>query len=550
MPSARDHRRGVESVFLRQHDGAPVGPVTATALELLFDARIVDPSTPVSEDGSHFSPLGEHPALLARLETAKARASSGDDPWPEVVLVQPEAPVDLEAHRSAARWVIDVALARLTGVLRTPELAFGFRDGKLVEAVAEDERFLDWLAESGRVAPAMLAAASENPGGDLAAALVGSGAIAPDAYMEAMGAWALEGLGSAFLLEDPSEVSFDEGPVEPPALPLGFSPLPVVGDALRALPSAQLDAFFDGRDGCPVIPSQVQGLDMDALKLRPRELRAMRQINGARTVGEILAEGGEDGQRALALGVLTGLLVLGEDPQAARARQQAAEDARRLAEAEAVLAELEAKPLHEVLGVSERASEADVRARYAELARKHHPDKLGAGASKALQSVAAAITSRLNEAFEAHSEPEVELSPEQRSAESQTCAKKAEVLLRMRKYEAALELVERANELTPGQPPLLVQLAWVRFQLAHRGEQSEAAARSARDVIKKALGQDPSLVEGHLRYGQVSKALGDEESALKAFRRVLSLDRKHPEAIREVRLANLRAEKAKKRRWI
>ena len=55
---------------------------------------------------------------------------------------------------------------------------------------------------------------------------------------------------------------------------------------------------------------------------------------------------------------------------------------------------------YEVLGVSKEASFAEIKKKYRELSRKHHPDFLGAGASSDEVAKATKKTQEINEAYE------------------------------------------------------------------------------------------------------------------------------------------------------
>lgn len=539
----------MEAMYLRHREGAPVGPITRVALELLFDARLVDGLTPVSLDGTAFRPLSEHVGLLEQLEAAKARASAGDDPWPEAVAVRPDPGPG--APRGAAQWVLAIGSGRETGVLSTPEGAMVFRSGRLVEVRSDSERLLRWMVDRQRIPATFLSAARDGEGVDLGEALVGGGAIGPDDYVGALGAWALERLAEVFLDADPGKLSFETREVDPPPLSLRLGRLSLVAEAVRTLAAERLEAHLRPSWGCPVIPSQVDGVEVEALELRPKELRAMRLMNGARTVGEVVEAcgGSEDALRAVFVGVATGLRVLGEDPEASRRAAREREDALRLEEAEAFLRSLEAKRLHEVLGVDEGVGEDEVRARYAEMARIHHPDTLGADASAELKAVKAAITQRLNEAFETLTEPVPEKSPEERAEEAETALKKAEILFRMKKYPEALEEIARALERVPDSAAALAFRAWTKYQAACRSQDPASAAPEAIDEIKAALKRDAELVQAHIWLGHLYKTTGDERRSLNRFKRALSIDESNAEASREVRLANARAEKAKKKLW-
>ena len=80
------------TIYLRDKNGGALGPLPLHALEVLYDARIVDEGTPVSTDGAAFHPLREIGDVLGRLKEVKELLVNGGDPW--------------AAHRNEARAVV------------------------------------------------------------------------------------------------------------------------------------------------------------------------------------------------------------------------------------------------------------------------------------------------------------------------------------------------------------------------------------------------------------------------------------------------------------
>ena len=81
------------TIFLKSREGEALGPLPLRALEVLFNARVVDERTPVSTDGRAFHPLGEVGDLAAAVRKSKEILVNGGDPWPDFGGAQSQAPI-------------------------------------------------------------------------------------------------------------------------------------------------------------------------------------------------------------------------------------------------------------------------------------------------------------------------------------------------------------------------------------------------------------------------------------------------------------------------
>src|SRR5262245_6458472 len=93
-----------EQIYLRDREGESIGPLPRRALEVLFDSRVVDEGTPVSENGLTYKALRDFPELYARILEVKDLLVSGADPWTSA----PSAP----AAAVVAKTTGDIAAPR------------------------------------------------------------------------------------------------------------------------------------------------------------------------------------------------------------------------------------------------------------------------------------------------------------------------------------------------------------------------------------------------------------------------------------------------------
>jgi len=569
------------ALYLQGANGKRVGPIALQWLEVLFDARVVDEDTPISLSGKTFRPVSDWPDIAARLVSVRTRLRGGENPWSETLAARPAEPSAqrVEAAVQAAEdarplgVMMRLAAARADGRLTIQRpgsrVHVVLRDGRVVGLQVEDEELglLAHLRRSKLVPEEALSQASAQApdfGGDLGGALVATGAIPGDLFFEAYVNWALSVIAQTAL--QGGETHFDEDPGPAPAIPLSFDRLGVFLEAIRLLPRSKLSERLMPSRTRPLVLSQIDGVSRESLGLKPRELRVLNAVNGARSLGDLLDELGRSDEmtfdilRTVFLATEAGLVVLGDDPFH---RQEKAQ----LEQLRKEVERLEKAHEFEVLGVSEQSSNEQVRTAYTELAKKYHPDGLRREALPELRQLRERAFARIGEAFSAlDSEAKrkqraaelAEDSPDARAAEkkamnaitAETLYKKAEILVRVRKYDEALEHLEQALQLCPDE----IDYRILRLHALYLKSTSPDGSRGAAEAIEQiasVLGTAESAL-GFLVLAQLNKALGRSEDALRYYRRVLDLDESNAEAKAEVRISTLRKEKTKKtkRGWL
>ncbi|MFN7699327.1 MAG: DnaJ domain-containing protein, partial [Deltaproteobacteria bacterium] len=117
---------------------------------------------------------------------------------------------------------------------------------------------------------------------------------------------------------------------------------------------------------------------------------------------------------------------------------------------------------------------------------------------------------------------------------------KAEVLVRQRNFEGAAALLASAIEIVNDESDLLATYAWCLFNSPN----SDARLKDMHTAVDRALGLEPKHDRAHYYKGMILQRQGKEADALASFRKAVELNKKNADAVREVRLAEMRSGKA------
>ncbi|MCA9553489.1 MAG: ATP-grasp domain-containing protein [Myxococcales bacterium] len=127
--------------------------------------------------------------------------------------------------------------------------------------------------------------------------------------------------------------------------------------------------------------------------------------------------------------------------------------------------------------------------------------------------------------------------------DAETKAQMGTVMLRKKEFRQAREFFKSAMELDPETAEYKAHYAWAIY--VNPATDRDKAVQEALPILKEALAQEGKSAAIHFYVGQIQKSLGNEKDALFHFRAAVSLDPKHGEALREVRLLDLRDQKKK-----
>jgi curved DNA-binding protein CbpA len=234
--------------------------------------------------------------------------------------------------------------------------------------------------------------------------------------------------------------------------------------------------------------------------------------------------------------------------------------AARRAEIEKRLATIETEDYFQVLGVSREATSQEIQNAYFALAKAWHPDRLPPELSD-LKSGAQKVMAKVNEArqtlvdsnkrreyLEKLSHGGGASDDDEKIARVVDAAmefQKAEILLKKNDLAGAETLAQRAALADPEQPDYLTLLVWI--QSMRRGDPPpvrEGQTSSHFDDLIKTLdgiiAKEPRYERALYYRGELLMRTGRADKAIRDFRMVVEVNPKHTEALRHLRIHEMR----------
>jgi len=234
-----------------------------------------------------------------------------------------------------------------------------------------------------------------------------------------------------------------------------------------------------------------------------------------------------------------------------------ADDAGIRAELAAMAERMRDRDFFQILDVTASADDEQVRRAYVDLAKRTHPDRFS-GCSEAVRRLAEEVFGLVSQAHErladaagreayraelARGEREAEALEEGRRAlAAEQIFQRGEAALRAKRHSQAFEAFRQAVELYPEEGEYLALLGWARYLTA---PDDPAARAEARRALKRAAALAPDSEKPYLFLGLLCKGIGRIEQAERMFLRALDRRSDCLQALRELRLINLRREKQK-----
>ncbi len=207
----------------------------------------------------------------------------------------------------------------------------------------------------------------------------------------------------------------------------------------------------------------------------------------------------------------------------------------------------------EALGVGRQCGPGEARKAYYRLAKEYHPDRfLGSGLSSEMSSKINEMFQYITQAYTILSDTDTcagyldELVNGPRKSidinqviEAETSYQEGRALLKVRRFKAAAKLLRRAIELSPEESEYMTYFAWALFK--SNPEQLDIQ-NQAMEVLLASREINPSFDLTHLYLGQVYQSQTKERQAEKSFEMAVQANPDCTEALRELRLINLRRE--------
>jgi DNA-binding response OmpR family regulator/DnaJ-domain-containing protein 1 len=207
----------------------------------------------------------------------------------------------------------------------------------------------------------------------------------------------------------------------------------------------------------------------------------------------------------------------------------------------------------EALGIARNSGTTEARRAYYKLAKEYHPDRfLGSGLSKEMSSKVREMFQYITQAYTVLSNPDTcadyleELVHGTKKSidinqviEAESSYQEGQALLKIRRFAAAAKHLKRSLELSPEEPEYMTSYAWALFK---SDPEKDVIQQQALEVLLASRELNPSLDQTHLYLGHVYQAQHKERQAEKSFEMAVQADPGCTEALRELRLINLRRE--------
>jgi len=350
----------------------------------------------------------------------------------------------------------------------------------------------------------------------------------------------------------------------PNTLALKASPAKLIlGGVRQRMPIQTIDRFLAERMSRLVARGQSAFYQFQDVELGAAEHTLLERLDGTKSLST-LARGGEAVRRTLFAFLVLELVELRQPGTAAPRREETLPP--RGLESEAATLPGELARMAErmrgldafgVLGVPRSADDELIRAAYATLAKRTHPDRFAAS-SEALRRLAEEVFGQISKAYEAIADPtarvrylrsevdrqqlEQELAEGQRAVKAELEYQKGEAALRARRPELAVAHFQAAVDAYRDEGEYHAALGWALHLTAPA---NPTTLKTAFAHVQRGRKLAPDRAKPYLFLGRLHLAEGRQEVAEKMLSRAIQLDPDCLDALRELRLINLRREKSK-----
>jgi tetratricopeptide (TPR) repeat protein len=344
----------------------------------------------------------------------------------------------------------------------------------------------------------------------------------------------------------------------------------IVDGVRRYFPLKQIDRYLENHQSDFLVPLPDSSEQLSFVELGEEERQWYRQLDGADSVGSLLHS--PDVIRRVAFGLIS-IEALGVQsfagepriastnpvesgcPQSLQQDQPTGEEQR--ADLTSLANRVRDEDHYKTLGVPFSAGDAEIRMAYSNLVKESHPDRFH-GASSSVRQLAAQVFDRISQAHKAIATEEgrkayadeltrgrksnASEAEGRRALEAETEFQKGEKLVAARDYEGALLCFGRAIENFPSEGEYYANYGWCLY-LCH--PDNEVMLSEALEHCRKGVKLAKDREKPYLLLGRLYKAMGRAGAAKKMFTRAVEIRPQCVEAMRELRIMNMRRDKDK-----
>lgn len=302
------------------------------------------------------------------------------------------------------------------------------------------------------------------------------------------------------------------------------------------------------------------------IQLSANEQRILESCQGNTTLSDVLKRhmlSRKEAEPLLATLLSTGILVGRPEPETATGVSGCGESENLRARRETFLKDyawMMEQDYFTLLGVSESESREQVRKSYHNLVKKYHPDRFFE------QDVLLDLKDKVNALFQRISDAHETLCDATARAryegarkgdnprtttsletilEAETAFQRGRLLLKNKKYREAKQVFAEALALNPDEAEYIMYQAWSAYKADSKATDM---LFSTRKKLMRAIELNPRLSQAYLYLGYICKDEGNDKEAQRRFERAIQCNPNCTEALRELRLMNMRREKAEKER--
>jgi CheY-like chemotaxis protein/tetratricopeptide (TPR) repeat protein len=349
-------------------------------------------------------------------------------------------------------------------------------------------------------------------------------------------------------------------------------PSKLIVDGIRhRFPLKQIDRYFAMYHDAFLVSLVRSQEQIDLVGLAEEEAQWLRTLDGSKSLGALLES--PETIRRIAFGLISiellgvessadvqaegDLVVEGVSVNTSESSSGSKSDDELRIELASLANDMQNKDHYGTLGVLSTADDDEIRAAYTNLAKQAHPDRFH-GASSSVRQLASQVFDRIAQAHSAISTAAnrqtyaQELSRGRRVAavedegrralQAETEYQRGEKLVAQRDYEGALLCFGRAMENFPSEGEYRSQYGWCLY-LCHPDNEVmlSEALEHCREGVKLAKDRE----KPYLLLGRLYKATGKVVAAKKMFMRAVEIRPQCVEAMRELRIMNMRRDKDK-----